>query len=191
MKKCTIFFFVTLIVILSSCATITINKGKSSKLNTNKTYLFGRFTLIKGFNKIILSVKSTTLSENPTTFELVKSMSADKLVCGINFDKSNEIRLYELEPGKYTINEWIAALALNEIAGRGYITDKRLSVMKLEPGKAYYIGDWEGKHSIDQIQNHWEITKISDNYDNSVKDLISKYSLFYSIEKINLLNNVK
>ena len=175
---------VMLMFLISSCTIIqeidTI--GTSDSPDTMKSYLYGRFfqSALYVFRLGIIIQDVTTKKEYRIPFD------HDRFL----FFKAKEVLTVVLQPGTYRIKSFYAMKgdAFGPLIYEDSFKDQKFDrTIEIQSGKAYYIGDYEGKSYMVYYQRvEWFLSNVKDNYDTTTAKFREQYKKFDNIETVNI-----
>ncbi len=141
-----ILFLVTGLVLVS-CSTWTPTMTKDEIPTGNDTYLYGKFNI--SAPKIGMSV------EGYYTIGFVFSCT-DGRTYTIRLSMEQPVQLIKLSPSTCSFTETVFVDAGGNIRGRKPVPEGPLTNFKLEPGVAYYIGDFLA-FAENQLSSHYSV----------------------------------
>jgi hypothetical protein len=106
----------------------------------------------------------------------------------IQFETKNDLVVLAVPSGSYSINKLVFATYDYVKAGEKPVPRSRLSSpFVVEPGKAYYIGDYVaesngGAVGGGMVNQSWRLSSIRDAYEESTSDLKSKFPLLKGLD---------
>jgi hypothetical protein len=167
-----------------SCGAPQIEQtGTSGAPDISKSYLYGRFyqTELEEANVGIILQNTGTKEEYRIPFK-----------CDTFYViKAQQVYAMTLVPGSYRIKSFYGLRGnafgpiIQEREPNGGLAGKTL---QLNAGKAYYIGDYEGKsESVFYRQIRWQAGFVKDNFNEITQKFRELYKKFDQIETINAL----
>lgn len=160
-------------LLMSGCTTFSPTIGKDAKPEIGKAYVFGRFALQAsqsgpGYLRIGVELQEKTNGRGYT----------------MQFDQSGDPSLVEVKPGTYSLTEFVFAYWTYESAGSRPVSDVRLTKpFVVEPGKAYYLGDYVGHSDASRFGvAAWRISSVRDRFASTTDEVREKYPGLRDIE---------
>lgn len=160
-------------IALSACAAFTPPLSTADAPTSGTGYIYGRFTLkdvTTGFGHLRMGLGLSGPHEYT-----------------IQFETENDLVVIAVPSGSYSISKLVFATYDYAKAGEKPILDSRLaSPFIVEPGKAYYIGDYVaesgGTYKGGTTTQSWRLSSIRDAYEDSTSHLKSKFPLLQGLE---------
>lgn len=174
-----------------------------SKVDTNKTpdtkfsYIYGHYYL-NTLDNTGLSIVLTEYNPDGNGSNTQEYYIGFNKTPGFNTSTSDDVDLIEVPPGKYDMNNLMNLqkdLGSYDPRGRSKLFKKldRL-VITLEPGKAYYMGDYYGTNSVScngySCTYRWRLEQIKNTMDKSTAKLKQQYNHFSDLPTSNLLDQI-
>lgn len=167
-----------LAIALSGCVNYASTVKRTEALDPTVGYVYGRFNL-------------TPASSLNARIGLVVQEDQTKETYTLLFHRarSSPVSITAIKPGLYTLAKFSFAKKDLFIMGTelrdSVITDQRLATpFRVEPGKAYYIGDFVGQSTQEFNYFSWKINSIHNNYRRSTEELKEKFPNLNEIETI-------
>ena len=157
--------FISLVILCQSllgCTTFTSPLQKTSALNDNMGYVYGRFDL--DAQKFLLG------GHLKSGIGITEKQSSGEYL--IEFSPDDSISIIEVKPGLYNLSKFVFAYAGGGSGGEKPITSPYLKEsFYVKAGKAYYIGDYEGSSGKTYGSFHWSVDSFRNNFDETTNDL--------------------
>lgn len=173
------------VIALSGCVNYASNVKRTETADPTVGYVYGRFNLtpVSSLNaRIGLVVQEEQTGETYTIL--------------FHRARKSPVAVTAMKPGVYTLTKFSFAKKDLFVMGTelrdSVITDQRLAKpFRVEPGKAYYIGDFVGQSSVEYGYSihtfHWKIRSIRNNYEDSTEELKGKYPNLKDVETISVI----
>lgn len=160
-------------IALSACAAFTPPLSPSAAPDSSTGYIYGRFTL-KDVSRGIGHLRMGLAISGPQEYT-------------IQFETKNDLVVLAVPSGSYSINKLVFATYDYAKAGEKPIPGSRLrSPFIVEPGKAYYIGDYlaesGGAAGGGVLNQFWRLSSIRDAYEESTSQFKSKFPLLQGLQ---------
>jgi hypothetical protein len=166
-------------IFLSGCINFATPVTHTAIPKKNCAYIYGRFEQIKDPNCTVQAPIGLVISSPSGTKAYV-----------LRFLLQNNIYAVEIEPGQYSITKWLSAYIDGSLNVEQSLENQfQENSFNLEPGKAYYLGDFRVytimnsglfKQTIEDF-----IFEIPENcFDKTTREFLETYPGFAEISKI-------
>lgn len=167
-----------LVALLNACAVMERALPVQAQVNPGYSYVYGDFRLEKGYNvNTIIAI----VMDDP------KGLPAYLGFYGDNMPTTYAVKL---EPGTYTFGQVAFITSMTEHFRKPLSADLGAISLKLEPNKAYYLGDYVGEVSVTftypTTNYYWKLNRFDDRFDATTERFLSRYPHFASIETVNI-----
>jgi hypothetical protein len=173
---------------LSGCVTYAPTLKPIETLKPTVGYIYARLTLHRE-SRFARGLRiGLILEEKETAETYTLQFQTSK--------KESGVSVIAVKPGIYKISKISFARgdfsALTTSVGEKPINDPRLTTeFRVEPGKAYYVGDFVGRTSADyyvvSMVQHWQMQSVANNYDNTTNELKEKFLNFKEIDTTSVI----
>jgi hypothetical protein len=162
------------------CSSFTPSLKPDTKPDPGTGYVYGKFTLVmlnNGRLRMGLAMDEEKKEEEKNIGRYT-----------IEFEQSNAPTLIAIKPGNYVLKKFVYAYNSGQIVSEKLISEGPLTkVIKIEPGKAYYIADFVGQASFYStggggVMHSWRLDSIKDNFNNTTIEFKNKYPEFKKLE---------
>ncbi len=115
----------------------------------------------------------------------------------MQFEQSNAVSAIAVEPGVYTLTKILCAGWDYGPIGETDLKDNRLTKeFRVEAGKAYYIGDFQGQTNsgasfagtMVTTTQSWRLNTFRNNYPDSTRDLTTNFPQFQSVPTVSVIH---
>ncbi|VAW78393.1 hypothetical protein MNBD_GAMMA12-2920 [hydrothermal vent metagenome] len=188
MKKIKLVVLILTFVVICGCDGVRTSIDSGSELNRSSAYIYGHFYNQSKGGNFNLSLRIENMNLNNLREKPIL----------LQFSHAQELSVIEIAPGTYDINSL-------QIPGKYLFGGSRFPTSQvfrglgpvkitLEPGKAYYLGDFTGKVSVNCSRTlcryRWGLSKFSASYAISSAKFNAEYLNLKGLQKVNLFLDI-
>jgi hypothetical protein len=163
---------------VTACVSFTSTLEPDERRDPAEGYIYGRFTLSTPnpgelHHRMGLRLEQTDGSES-ITIEFV--------------DEPKKVSVFAVKPGTYAFRKIIYAKVDYESAGSRELPSSPSLTFRVEPEKAYYIGDFHGSTSARfasrGVLSEWQLDSFVSNYEETTADLKRDFPALKDLETV-------
>jgi hypothetical protein len=163
--------------LLSGCTEFAIPINPDETLEPSNGYLYGRFSISSGaLTPLQMGFAVSTLD-----------MKHQKI---IRFEREDDTYAVALKPGSYKMTSIVFTKTYQKEGEEALPSSLADHVILVEPGKAYYIGDYVGDaemmFAVLFTANNWRLKEVKNNYTATTERLEALYPQFKVLPKIDV-----
>lgn len=166
-----------MVVALSSCANFTKPLSATDRPTGKEAFVYGRFRVTSPFGLPLNGTIGFVMS------------CTDGREYRIKFDEARPIRVLAVAPASCSVTEAIFTNDMDSVVGTKPFPGRFLDGMRLEAGKAYYLGDYSGTAWVTGATGDYHVDPARDDFDSTTRDLKAAYPHLDKTPMINQLGN--